>query len=156
MEKNDILRSLRYALDVNESELAKVIALSGYSLDKQDIIALLKKEDEPGFIECDDVVLTAFLNGLIIRYRGPATKPIEKPVQSESTDNNAVLRKLRIAFELKDDDVLDIMTLAGFRVSRPEINALFRRADHKNFRPCGDQFLRNFLKGLSMKMRTAK
>ncbi|MGF2043835.1 DUF1456 family protein, partial [Staphylococcus aureus] len=64
-------------------------------------------------------------------------------------NNNIVLKKLRIAFSLKTDDILAILTEQQFRVSMPEITAMMRAPDHKNFRECGDQFLRYFLRGLA-------
>ena len=62
--------------------------------------------------------------------------------------NNDILKKIRIALELKDDDIVNILKLADFEISKSELNALFRRDDHPNYMPCGDQLLRNFLNGL--------
>ncbi len=42
---------------------------------------------------------------------------------------------------------------AGFPLSKPEMSALFRQPDHKNFRLCGDQLMRHFLKGLTLRLR---
>ncbi len=64
-------------------------------------------------------------------------------------NNNTVLKKLRIAFSLKTDDIVAIMTEQKFRVSVPEVTAMMRAPEHKNYRECGDQFLRNFLRGLT-------
>lgn len=86
-----------------------------------------------------DIVLSSFLNGLIYEKRGkdesaPALEPERR------INNNIVLKKLRIAFSLKTDDILAILTEQQFRVSMPEITAMMRAPDHKNFRECGDQF----------------
>ena len=62
--------------------------------------------------------------------------------------NNDILKKLRVALELKDDDILQILKLVDFEVGKSELNALFRKDDHPNYMPCGDQLLRNFLNGL--------
>ena len=67
--------------------------------------------------------------------------------------NNDILKKLRIALTLKDTDIIEILKLADFEISKAEINALFRNPDHKNFMECGDQLLRRFLNGLIIKMR---
>ena len=67
--------------------------------------------------------------------------------------NNLVLKKLRVAFELKDVDMHAVFQTAGFPVSRPEMSALFRQPGHKHYRACGDQILRNFLKGLTLRLR---
>ncbi|STM38244.1 conserved protein, DUF1456 family [Escherichia coli] len=71
-------------------------------------------------------------------------------------NNNIVLKKLRIAFSLKTDDILAILTEQQFRVSMPEITAMMRAPDHKNFRECGDQFLRYFLRGLAARQHVKK
>ena len=67
--------------------------------------------------------------------------------------NTIIFRKLRIALDLKDDDILEILALAPFAMSKPELSALFRKAGHKHYRACKDQILRNFLKGLQHKYR---
>ena len=69
--------------------------------------------------------------------------------------NNLVLKKLRVAFELKDVDLHQIFTAVEFRISKPELSALFRKEGTKNYRPCGDQMLRYFLKGLTQRIRGA-
>jgi len=61
--------------------------------------------------------------------------------------------KLKIALNLKAEDVLAIMDLAGFPMSKPELSAFFRRPDHKHYRACQDQILRNFIKGVQHKYR---
>jgi len=62
--------------------------------------------------------------------------------------NNDILKKLRVALELKDDDIVHILKLAEFEVTKSELAALFRKPDHPNYKECGDQLLRNFLNGL--------
>ncbi len=62
--------------------------------------------------------------------------------------NNDILKKLRVALELKDDDIVHILKLAEFDVTKSELTALFRKPDHPNYKECGDQLLRNFLNGL--------
>jgi len=75
--------------------------------------------------------------------RRPA-QPIEIPVT-----NNITLKKLRVAFQLKDSDIVALVEKNGLRVSKAELGAFFRRPDHRNYRECGDQFLRNMLKGMA-------
>ena len=154
MINNDVLRSIRYALDISEPKTVEIIKLGGQDIDRPALALLLKKEDEEGYAECSSIIMRAFLNGLIIYKRG---KSDAKPDQDKKPDaplhNNDILKKLRIAFELKEDDLHEIMELAGFSISRPEISALFRKAGHKNYRKCGDQVLRNFLKGLTIRLR---
>lgn len=62
--------------------------------------------------------------------------------------NNDVLKKLRVALELRDDDIIKILKLADFEIGKTELSAFFRSEDHPNYKLCGDQVLRNFLNGL--------
>ena len=62
--------------------------------------------------------------------------------------NNDILKKLRVALNLKDDDIIQILKLVEFEISKSELGAIFRKEDHPNYKPCGDQLLRNFLNGL--------
>ena len=152
MLNNDVLRSLRYTLDINDAQLAEIIQLSGKEVELETLDALLKKEDEEGFVACDDELMAHFLDGLVYFKRGkddsrPA-QPFELPVT-----NNMVLKKLRVAFELKEDDMHAIMQSVDCPVSKPEMSALFRKFGHSNYRTCGDQFLRNVPKGLTLRVR---
>ncbi|QHL89192.1 DUF1456 family protein [Nibribacter ruber] len=67
--------------------------------------------------------------------------------------NNDILKKLRVALQLRDDQIIDILKLVDFNVSKSELGAIFRKEDHPNYQPCGDQLLRNFLNGLVIHMR---
>ena len=147
MINNDVLRSLRHMLSVNDTKMREIAALGGATITAEEMPGYFKREDEAGFVECPQNVMGRFLNGLIYFKRGrDETKPVLIP---ELPTNNVVLKKLRVAFELKDDDIVAILHSVDFRISKPEVNALFRREDHDNFRECGDQILRNFLKGLT-------
>ena len=156
MINNDILRSIRYMLDLGDSKVVEIIQLADaeFPIDKEGVQAFLKKDDDPGYVECSDRVLAHFLDGLVIYYRGRNDSVPPRPVEKRIT-NNLVLKKLRVAFELKDVDMHQVFADAGFPVSKPELSALFRQPDHHNYRPCGDQMLRNFLKGLTLRVRGA-
>ena len=62
--------------------------------------------------------------------------------------NNDILKKLRIALSLRDEDMLHILALADFKITKGALNDLFRHEDHKGYVVAGDQILRNFLNGL--------
>lgn len=62
--------------------------------------------------------------------------------------NNDIMKKLRVAMKFTDDDIVQVLSLVDFRVTKTELSAIFRNEDHPNFKPCGDQILRNFLNGL--------
>jgi uncharacterized protein YehS (DUF1456 family) len=156
MINNDVLRSIRYMLDLSDNKVVEITRLvdADFEIDKADMLAFMKKEDEPGFSECSDLVLAHFLDGLVIHCRGRDPNLPPRPVETRVT-NNVVLKKLRVAFELKDADMHEVFEEAGFPVSKPELSALFRLHGHRNFRLCGDQMLRNFLKGLTLRVRGA-
>ena len=153
MTHNDILRSVRYLLDVGDARLAEIIRLGGGAVTAAELGAWLKREDEPGYVECGHQPMAQFLNGLIIYKRGKDDSrpplPLEVPVT-----NNTILKRLRVAFELKDSDIISLLERTGLRVSKAELGAFFRRPDHRNYRECGDQFLRNLLRGLGLPATT--
>jgi len=150
---NDVLRSIRYALDLGDAKVVEIIKLARCDIAQSDLANFLKKEDEEGFVECDDEVMVSFLDGLIIHKRGKMEPRPEQDKKPERLTNNTILKKLRVAFELKEEDMHKVLELAGFSVSKPELSALFRTKGHKNYRACGDQLLRNFLKGLTIRLR---
>lgn len=152
MINNDVMRSVRFMLKLDDTRLAAIIKLGGGEVTRVQVTDFLKREDEPGYVLCDSQVMAHFLDGLIIFRRGRDESATPRPVE-KSVTNNTVLKKLRVAFELKEGDVLALMAATGFQVSKPELSALFRNPAHHNFRPCGDQFLRNFLKGLTERVR---
>lgn len=158
MMTNDVLRSVRYMLDLADAHVVNMIKLTGYEVSQQDVASWLKKEGEEGFAECPAISLAHFLDGLIIFRRGKNEHAVTERAarlasNKLSLSNNQVLKKLRVAFELKEDDLNSIMDAAGFKISKPELSALLRKEGQKNYRPCGDQFLRNFLKGLTLRIR---
>ncbi|AKQ44961.1 hypothetical protein TH63_03865 [Rufibacter radiotolerans] len=67
--------------------------------------------------------------------------------------NNDIMKKLRVALQFRDDDIIDILKLVDFNITKSELGAIFRKEDHPNYKPCGDQLLRNFLNGLVIHMR---
>ena len=156
MINNDVLRSIRYMLDLGDTHVVEIVHLvdPAFSIDKADVQAMLLREEDPGYVECSNRVLAHFLDGLVIHRRGRNDALPPRPVEKR-VNNNVVLKKLRVAFELKDVDMHRAFEDAGFPVSKPELTALFRAPDHHNFRLCGDQMLRNFLKGLTLRVRSA-
>jgi uncharacterized protein YehS (DUF1456 family) len=152
MINNDVLRSVRYMLDLSDAKLVAILALADYPVEQANVAAYLKKDEEPGYLECPDPVLGHFLDGLVIHRRGKNEQAPERAPETR-LNNNVVLKKLRVAFELKEQDLHEILSAVGFPVSKPELSALFRKPGHHNFRKCGDQLLRNFLKGLTQRIR---
>jgi len=152
MMNNDVLRSVRYMLDISDGKIVDIVKLAGFEITKADVIAFMKKEDEEGYLDCSDEIMAHFLDGLVIFKRGKDDSRPPQAVELPIT-NNTVLKKLRVAFELKEEDMHAILKAAEFPVSKPELSALFRKFGHSNYRTCGDQLLRNFLKGLTLRVR---
>lgn len=154
MINNDVLRRVRYALDLNDYSMMDIFALSDVEISRDELLHLLKKDNQEGYVALDNQLLDAFLNGLIIYRRG---KLEDKPGQAKKPDlpvtNNSILKKLRIALNFKEEDMLNTLKLADFEISKGELSAFFRQKSHKNYRECGDQIVRNFLQGLTIHFR---
>jgi len=148
---NDVLRRIRYTFDFKDAKMVDIFALAGQKVTRDQISGWLKRDDDPDFDKCSDIQLATFLNGLITERRGKKEGPYPKP-EKELT-NNIILRKLKIAFDLKSEDMLDVMALADMHISAHELSAFFRKIDHKHHKKCKDQVLRNVLKGLQIKYR---
>lgn len=153
MLNNDFMRRLRYALDLNDDTMLAIFKQMGNEIEQPFLKAIMTKEGEPGFIECRDSQLCQFLDGLIVHNRG-LREGAEIPQPQKRINNNEILQKLRIALELRTEDIIDILKLANFRMSKGELGALFRKPDHRNFKACGDQVIRNFLTGLTKRNRS--
>lgn len=151
MNNNDILRRVRYTFDFKDSKMMDLMSLPDHQATREQISAWLKKEDDPDQQECSDTQLAIFLNNLITDVRGKKEGP--QPELPKRLTNNIVFMKLKIALNLKAEDVLEILALAGFKLSKHELSAFFRKPTHKHYRECKDQVLRNFLKGLQLKYR---
>jgi len=151
---NDILRRIRYIFDFNDKKMIAIFDRVEDTVTREVISDWLKKDDDSAYKNLSDTQLAIFLNGLIIDRRGKKEGPL--PVPEKQLNNNIVFRKLKIALDLKNEDVLDILSLANLKISKHELSAFFRRQDHKHYRVCKDQILRNFLNGLQLKYRPGK
>ena len=146
MDNNRVLKSLRYILDVSDKDMQEIFALGRSQLDLSQVSDMLKAEDHKDFQALSDTDLIHFLDGLILQKRGPSDHP---PNCETHISNNLVLRKIRIAFDLKEEDMIQTIGRGGFVIKKAELSALFRKKGHKHYRVCGDQILRYFLKGLA-------
>ena len=151
MNQNDVLRRIRYILDLDDSKMMSIFSLGGSEFTRAEISDWLKKDDDPAYQQMKDLQLAAFLNGLIVEKRGRKDGPQLKP--EKQLTNNKIFMKLKIAFDLKAEDTLAILALNDFKISKHELSAFFRKPTHKHFRVCKDQVLRNLLKGLQLKYR---
>lgn len=151
MRHNDVIKSIRYLLDIDDVEIAEILKLADYNPTRSEITGIFEDDDGEG-PDSSHELMAHFLDGLIFKRRGKSDKHPPQPIQIPVT-NNVVLKKLRVAFKLREEEILKMLSKTGFKINSPELSALFRREDHKNFRPAGDQVVRYFLRGLTMKYR---
>jgi len=172
LDNNDLLRRLRYALSCDDVATARLINLGGGEADVDAAAAWRAKEADANFRACNSAVVTQFLDGLITDRRGPREitdnekkgnsgepgltpkpkNPSASKTQPQNTavvDNNVVLKQLRIALTLRSDDVHKILLAGGSALSKTETGALFRKPGSRNYRSCGDQVLKQFIRGLA-------
>ncbi len=151
---NDVLRRLRYTFNFNDQKVIAIFAAGDLTVTRDQISNWLKKEEDPAYVNCPDTTFAAFLNGFINERRG---KKEGEPVKAEKRlTNNLILTKLKIAFNLKAEDIIEILALANFNLNKPELSAFSRKPDHKNYRECKDQVLRNFLQGIDKKFHVQR
>jgi uncharacterized protein YehS (DUF1456 family) len=148
---NDILRRIRYIFDFSDQKMTAIFGLADLPVTREQISGWLKKDDDPEFQACSDTELAVFLNGLIIERRGK--KEGAQPEPEQKLNNNIVFRKLKIALDLKAEDILQLLELADVHISKHELSAFFRKPGHKHYRDCKDQILRNFLNGVQSRYR---
>lgn len=162
MNHNDLLTRLRYALDLKDPELVNIFELGGLTLSRRDVQALLRKKADTNEendseneydLTCTDEMLERFLNGFITSRRG--AKDGDEPALelNQANANNLFLKKVKIALSLTSDDILDILETAGVEISKNELSAVLRKEGHRNYKPCGDRYIRNFLRGLASEYR---
>ncbi len=160
MNNNDILRRLRFAFDFSNKAAVSLFSLDPSStaeMTQPSFLKRLAKDDDDDFMECSDRELSAFLDGLIVSKRGlrePAPASVAKPDDFRMSKND-ILKKLRIAMSFKEEEMLATLTQGGTTMSKSELGALFRSPNHKHYRSCGNQVLRNFIKGLTLHLRPA-
>jgi uncharacterized protein YehS (DUF1456 family) len=152
MKNNDVLRSIRHILNIGDATIVDIFKLAPHKIDQATVSSFLQEEDEAGYKDCPNNLMILFLDGLITQRRGKSegksvdTKGIFPPLT-----NNVIFKKLRIAFDLKEDDLIELMSLADFDVSKNEVSAIFRKPGHKHYRECSDDFLMAFLVGLTFR-----
>ena len=152
MLNNDVLRSIRYMLNINDQRIVDIATLDNFKVPLHEVQDFLKNDEDPDYLICDDEFMAHFLDGLIYWKRGRDESRPSVPLEIPVT-NNTVLKKLRVSLELKEDDMHLLIEKGGYKIGRSELSAFLRKKDHPNYRECGDQVLRYFLKGLTLRLR---
>jgi len=151
MDNNDILRRIRFSFDFGDDKMIRLFELGGFIVTRADVSDWLKKEEDEAFEPISDEMLAVFLNGLIIDRRGE--KDGTTPEPEKWLNNNLVLRKLKIALNLKSDDILAMYESIGKPISPHELSAFLRNPKQHQYRPCNDQYLRHFLMGIQKRYK---
>lgn len=150
MTNNDVFRRLKYAFNYTPEVLISFFKNVEVEVSKEEISKYLEKDtEEKENMSLEDEQLAHFLNGMIVNYRGKKDGVV--PVAEKKLNNNIMFRKLRIALNLKDTDILELLKLAGFNFGKAELSAFFRKPGHHHYKPCQDQVFRYFLNGLYLK-----
>ena len=137
--------------------MVELFALAEHTVTREKISQWLKKDNDSDFVACNDTELATFLNGFINDRRGKRSGP--QIVPEKRINNNIILTKLKIALGLQAQDIISLLNDVDFRLSKPELSAFARKVDHKHYRECKDQVIRNLLNAIDNKYhveRTAK
>jgi uncharacterized protein YehS (DUF1456 family) len=154
MQNNDVLRRIRYIFDYSDEQMIEIFAAAEQKVERAEVSDWLKREDNPEFQELSDQLLATFLNGLINKNRGK--REGAQPQPEARLTNNLIFKKLKIALDMKAEDILATLDLANFRLGKSELSAFFRKKGSRQYRICQDQVLRNFFMGLQKKHRSAE
>lgn len=147
IDTNEVLYRTTKALNFSEKELLEAFTLEEYKMDISHLNRLLKRRLEKDFMLCSYEELGIFLDGLVTLKRGPSPKRNINNDEIELT-TNLILKKLRIALELKEHEVEIIFGLGEVTLSKQQLASLFRKEEHKNFKKCSNDLLLSFLEGL--------
>ncbi|MGP6139033.1 DUF1456 family protein [Jeotgalibaca sp. A127] len=155
MDNNDRLTRLRYALDIKDNDVVEIFRLGGATVTKEQVRAMTTRDKDGNYEEeLDNERFERFLNGMITSQRGVREGAPEPELELHSGNvNNLLLKKVKIALSLTGDDMLEIMDDAEARISKSELGAVLRKEGHRNYKPCGNRYVRNFLKGLALRYR---
>ena len=152
MTNNDILKRIRYTFDYNDAQMMDLFTMGGTEVSRAQVSDWLKKEGDEEFCDLDDKSLATFLNGLIVEKRGPRADG-KQMAPEDRLNNNLILKKIKIALDLKTDDILDLFKSIDKRISPHELSSFLRNHTQSQYRHFQDQYLRNLLTALQQKYR---
>ncbi|MEI8641922.1 DUF1456 family protein [Pseudoalteromonas sp. Hal099] len=154
MTNNDILRRVRYTFNLTDTAMLGIFAAAEATVTTEQVVAWLTKEGEQGFVKMSDTEFATFLNGFINTKRGKREGP--QLVPETKLNNNIIFMKLRIALNMKAEDVIATLAQVDFELSKHELSAFSRKVENKHYRVCNDQVLRLFLTGVQQQYRPAE
>ena len=146
MKNNELLQSICNTLKLGEEDLGALLALCDHDAGSE--------SDASPLQDCSNEQLRCALEGLILAERGPRSDGKPPDINNEALSNNEVLKKLRIALNLQQEDMLLVFEEGGATLSQAELGALFRKQGNKHFRACSDELLLQFLGGFQPRLDT--
>nr|WP_218113512.1 MULTISPECIES: DUF1456 family protein [unclassified Vibrio] len=145
------MRRIQHALNLKNAQIIKAIEQADVTVAHDQVINWLKDDNDKSCSKMKDKELAVFLNGFINLKRGK--KEGAQPKPEVALTNNMIFMKLRIALNMKAEDVLDVLEVVGVSLSKYEIGAYFRKPENKNYKVCEDQLLCDFLNGVQFTNR---
>jgi uncharacterized protein YehS (DUF1456 family) len=157
MRTNDIFRKITQSLTLDTAQVQQLFSLADIELSEKEVANLLKTDYQPGFEAMPEYVLLIFLNSLIEQQRGKK-EGAEKTVIEKHAKvfNNDVLKKLRVAFNLHEQQVREALGLATIELTKSDLAALFRKPGHVHFKACDDELVLDFIEGLGLWLAARK
>jgi len=154
LTNNDILQLIATTFELNSIALIDIFALADFTITDEQAITWLKAESDEAAETLSDTNLSVFLNGFINLKRGK--RDGEQPLPQTHLNNNMVFQKLRIALDLKTEEIVDIFQLAKFDLSKHEVTAFFRKPGNKHYKECRDKTLKKFLQGVHVQLNESE
>jgi len=149
MRTNDIFRKITQSLQFDAAQIQALFAPSDIDLSEKDVANLLKTDYQPGFEAMPEYILIIFLNNLIDQERGRKADAVAEVIEKHAKiSNNDVLKKLRIAFVLHEQDLRDALKLVTIELTKSDLAALFRKAGHEYYKACDDELVLDFIEGI--------
>lgn len=148
MINNAVLRTIRDTAKLKDESLLELLDDVTPATNLATLQCYLANVDEANFVPMTDELMIGLLDNFVVSRRGPNPNPVaETPLP---LTNNAILKKLRVAFNLQEIDLIEVLAAVECRISKQALRALFRKASHSNYHACDDQLLRQFLAGLEL------
>jgi uncharacterized protein YehS (DUF1456 family) len=146
MSNKELLMVIIKKLHISYEEVNKIFKL-GNVTDEDAISNVLT--------ECENETLEGFLNGFIVYKRGPKEdkpgidKKVPLSIKGRESTNNVVFKKLKIAFSLTNDDIVEIFESSKVRISKNDLTMFLRKEGHKHYRNLDDNYLKIFMDGVN-------
>lgn len=161
MNNNERLKRLKSALKINENDMVEIFKLGYMNFTSDEVLKMCMVEDEivsqeekEYIIICKNDMFEAFLNGYIIYKRGESESDKGKPrplmlgEKDRRNVNNVLLKKVKIALSLTNEDLIDIFKNVEITTNNRELSPLFRKEGHKHYKKCSDAFAIGFIDGI--------